>query len=198
MKECPLCSEEMEDEAIECEHCGGVVVSDHWRVFCVRYSRLPWKSQKRELDALTERQKADFQTAWSALDWDELRKWRHFGHKVEPCPTCRRAREAIHRFEEDFDYWPLVEEFDSLRAENPDPFGTKHLDRWQRDAALPAQEWEAAWEFRGQFGLLESGHRITFEDVINVRAQCRERSLSAADLHEASPECWTGNLREFS
>ena len=104
----------------------------------------------------------------------------HVVSEVEPCPTCRRTQQTIHRFLESGDYWQLAEAFDLLRAD--DPKGTQHLDRWQADAALIARQWDAAWEFR-TLGLLESNRRITFEDVINVRAQCRVRSLSAADLH---------------
>jgi len=105
---------------------------------------------------------------------------RHSPSEIEPCQTCRCAQEIIHGFLKDGDYRELAVSFDSLRIEDPD--GTQHLRRWQVDAALLAEEWDAAWEFRG-LGLLESTRRITVEDIINVRARCRERSLSADDVH---------------
>jgi len=95
-------------------------------------------------------------------------------------PRNHPAQPAIHRFLEDGNYWNLAESFESLRTH--DPTLARPLDRWQADAALLAGEWEAAWAFRA-LGLLESNQRITFEDVINVRARCHDRSLSVADLH---------------
>ncbi len=103
----------------------------------------------------------------------------HIGNELEPCSTCRRAQAIIHQFLADGDYLKLAESSDSLRSDDPD--GTKHLDRWQADAALLGSEWDAAWGFRA-IGLLEENRRITMEDVINVRARCRERVLSVEDL----------------
>lgn len=100
--------------------------------------------------------------------------------ETERCQICRRAEAIIHRFLKDRDYRELAVSFDSLRSEDPD--GTQHLTRWQADAALLAEKWGAAWEFR-RLGLIESNRRITIEDIINVRARCTERSLSPHDLH---------------
>lgn len=111
---------------------------------------------------------------------DDAGRLMHAGNELERCFVCKEAERIIHLFMENRDYHELVRSFDSLRSVDPD--GTKHLLRWQVDAALVAQEWDAAWEYR-HMGLLQSSRRITLEDLVEVRKRCSSAHLSAEDLH---------------
>lgn len=104
----------------------------------------------------------------------------HVGNEIERCFVCEEAERIIHCFMEHNDYWDLVSRFDSLRSVDPD--GTKHLLQWQVDAALIAQEWDVAWQYR-HMGLLQANRRITLEDLVHIRRRCSSAHVSAEDLH---------------
>ena len=46
MRKCPLCAEEIQDKAVKCKHCGSILVSDEWRVFCEGYLKMPAEWQQ--------------------------------------------------------------------------------------------------------------------------------------------------------
>jgi hypothetical protein len=91
------------------------------------------------------------------------------------------ASVPVHRFLADRDYTALAKAFDQLR-QSAEWGELRALDRWQADAALYAEEWEAAWSFR-RIGLLRPGRQITLDDVVTVLARCDERLLTVEDVY---------------
>ena len=71
MRKCPHCAEEIQDQAVKCKHCGGVVVTEEWRAFCQRYVSLKPRQREKEWEALAEDQKGTLRAALAALDYDK-------------------------------------------------------------------------------------------------------------------------------
>ena len=67
MRKCPHCAEEIQDGAIKCKHCGGVVVGERWRAFCEGYVKMTQQQRQAKWESLSDEQKTTLRAALSAL-----------------------------------------------------------------------------------------------------------------------------------
>ncbi len=70
MKKCPVCAEEIQDEAIKCRHCGEVVIDGDLRELCFRVSRLSESEAEVQLALLPAGQRERFHAAFRALGYN--------------------------------------------------------------------------------------------------------------------------------
>lgn len=67
MKKCPMCAEEVQDEAVKCRHCGAALISERVKRLAPRYGTLTEQQRKQEWERLSEQEKKELPMALEAL-----------------------------------------------------------------------------------------------------------------------------------
>lgn len=47
-RQCPICAEEVKNEAIKCKHCGSLIQVEEWQLLALRWDSIPQKDRDEE------------------------------------------------------------------------------------------------------------------------------------------------------
>lgn len=67
MKNCPICGEEVPEDALRCSYCGELLLADGWCLYASRFFALSQRDKDRAFIALSPEQQAYFHRVWEVV-----------------------------------------------------------------------------------------------------------------------------------